>query len=379
MGTKKVTFPHMGTLYIPIKALFENLGLSVVVPPPPSKRTMALGSRYAPEFACLPMKLNIGNYIEALEAGAEVIIMGGGGGPCRFGYYAQVQNEILKDLGYKFEMIVLEPPQGHVLELYRKIRELVGPLSLRGLKYAIQLAWEKVLAIDRLQAEVHRLAGREVEKGSVNREFEAGLDGVDRANSFTAIRQAVEESLANLRGLKLRPASQKTLRIGIIGEIYMVLEPFANLEIEKHLEAMGVEVVRKIFLGEWVRAHLFLNPFRLRRERAKLLELARPYLGHFVGGHGLETIANTIEMADEGVDGVIQIAPFTCMPEIVAESILPRVSQDHGIPSLTLYLDEHSGEAGLLTRLEAFVDLLRRRNLAPPGEATVEPAAFSLT
>ncbi|MCL4515128.1 MAG: CoA protein activase [Firmicutes bacterium] len=355
----------MGTLYIPIKALFENLGLSVVIPPPPSKRTLALGGRYAPEFACLPMKLNIGNYLEALEAGAEVIIMGGGTGPCRFGYYAQVQNEILKDLGYQFEMIVLEPPQGHVLELYRKIRELVGSLSLRDLKYAIQLAWDKVLAIDRLQVEVHRLAGREVERGRVNREFEAGLGAIDRANSFAAIRQAAEESLLKLKAVKVRPPAQKPLRVGIIGEIYMVLEPFANLEVEKHLAEMGVEVVRKIFLGEWVRDHLFLNPFRLGRERARLLKLARPYLGHFVGGHGLETIANTVEMAGEGVDGVIQIAPFTCMPEIVAESILPRVSQDHGIPSLTLYLDEQSGEAGLLTRLEAFVDLLRRRNLAP--------------
>jgi len=46
------------------------------------------------------------------------------------------------------------------------------------------------------------------------------------------------------------------------------------------------------------------------------------------------------------------------MPEIVAEAILPGVSTAMGIPVLTLIIDEHSGEAGILTRLEAFVDLL---------------------
>jgi predicted nucleotide-binding protein (sugar kinase/HSP70/actin superfamily) len=53
--------------------------------------------------------------------------------------------------------------------------------------------------------------------------------------------------------------------------------------------------------------------------------------------------------------------PFTCMPEIVAQGILTRVSRDLSFPVLTLIIDEHTGEAGINTRLEAFVDLLRAR------------------
>ncbi|MEM5770324.1 MAG: CoA protein activase, partial [Bacillota bacterium] len=52
---------------------------------------------------------------------------------------------------------------------------------------------------------------------------------------------------------------------------------------------------------------------------------------------------------------------FTCMPEIVAKSILPQISKDYGMPVMTLVLDEHAGEAGIMTRIEAFVDLLERR------------------
>ncbi|MFY9273306.1 MAG: hypothetical protein WAO37_09920, partial [Thermacetogeniaceae bacterium] len=45
-----------------------------------------------------------------------------------------------------------------------------------------------------------------------------------------------------------------------------------------------------------------------------------------------------------------------CMPEIVAHSVFPALAKDYDIPLLTFYLDEHSGEAGIQTRLEAFLD-----------------------
>jgi predicted nucleotide-binding protein (sugar kinase/HSP70/actin superfamily) len=49
------------------------------------------------------------------------------------------------------------------------------------------------------------------------------------------------------------------------------------------------------------------------------------------------------------------------MPEIVAKTILPTVSKDMGIPIMSLVIDEHSSETGFLTRIEAFTDLIRRR------------------
>jgi len=79
-----------------------------VTPPLITKKTLELGVKYAPEYVCMPMKINLGNFIEALELGADTIVMGGGWGPCRFGYYAQIERDILQELGYDFQMIVLE-------------------------------------------------------------------------------------------------------------------------------------------------------------------------------------------------------------------------------------------------------------------------------
>lgn len=77
----------------------------------------------------------------------------------------------------------------------------------------------------------------------------------------------------------------------------------------------------------------------------------------------METVGNTVHFARLKYDGIIQIGPLTCMPEIVAQSILPLISQKEGIPCMTLWFDELSATAGLNTRLEAFVDMIQRQKL----------------
>ena len=95
---------------------------------------------------------------------------------------------------------------------------------------------------------------------------------------------------------------------------------------------------------------------------------AHPYLAHFVGGEGRTTIGHIVIYTYEGFDGIIHLMPFTCMPELVARSIFPRLQRELDIPILSLIIDEQTGKAGLLTRLEAFIDLLwvRRKRGALP-------------
>ena len=76
-------------------------------------------------------------------------------------------------------------------------------------------------------------------------------------------------------------------------------------------------------------------------------------------------MGNSVTYARNNLDGIVHIAPFTCMPEIVAQSILKEVSQQEDIQILSLVFDEHTAEAGLMTRLEAFVDLLSRKTAIP--------------
>ena len=99
--TKKITFPHIGNYYIPINYLVKNItNQEVIIPPKITRKTIELGSKYSPDYVCVPFKYNLGNFIEALELGADTILQAGGG--CRYGYYAELQEQILKSLNYKF-------------------------------------------------------------------------------------------------------------------------------------------------------------------------------------------------------------------------------------------------------------------------------------
>ena len=101
----RVSFQHIGNMWVGLKAVADKIGFDLVVPPITSQRTLSLGTRYSPEMVCLPFKLTLGNMIESLEMGADTLITIGQYGPCRFGYYHRVQEIILRDLGYDFELL----------------------------------------------------------------------------------------------------------------------------------------------------------------------------------------------------------------------------------------------------------------------------------
>lgn len=353
----KLTFPHMGNLYIPLKTFFEGIGNEVITPPYCSKRTLEIGTKLAPEYACLPLKINLGNFIEAFERGADTIVMAGGIGPCRFGYYCEIQREILKKNGYDFEMIVLEPPKGQMLKLINNIKRLLKK-DISTLINSARFAWKKAIILDNLERIISKKRAMERKKGEtekVYKELIKKLENISEENMLEKFSVEIEEKLNMIEEDKKVP-----LVIGIVGEIYTILEPFANLNIEKQLGELGVETKRNIYITDWVRENLFpkfLKPKNLN----EIIEKAFPYIRHFVGGHGQESVAQIVNFSNKNFDGVIHLLPFTCMPEIVAKSAIPKVSKDYKIPVMTLVLDEHSGEIGFRTRLEAFVDLIGQK------------------
>ena len=90
---------------------------------------------------------------------------------------------------------------------------------------------------------------------------------------------------------------------------------------------------------------------------------AKKYMKRPIGGECIETIGDTVYAAKNGVDGVIHLMPFSCMPEIVSQNILSKVSKNEDIPVLSLVLDEQTGKTGYITRVEAFVDLVKRKRV----------------
>ncbi len=363
----KVTFPHMGTLYIPLRLLFTNLGLEVVVPPPISKETMNLGVRHSPEGACLPFKLTLGNYLEAAALGADTFFMAQGYGLCRFGFYTEVQQKIMRELGYDCNMALVNISQNVLQNLLRRLKELSGKSYLQVLR-AVRLALVGIKVLDDLEKLLYKVRPRELRKGESTKVYQNTLARLERASSVSELRRVGSEGLQELAAVSQDP-NRTPLRVGILGEFYVVLEPFTSSDVERRLGEMGVEITKYLYPSDWVSFHMFMQLFRIFKEHKSAAEAARPYLAYNVSGDGLQTVGQTILCAEEGFDGIVQLYPFTCMPEIVAKHLLPKVSDDYRIPVLSLGLDEHSGNAGFVTRLEAYVDLLNRRKSLMGREA----------
>ncbi len=353
----KISFPRMGYSYIALKWLVENLGHECIVPPEPSNHTLDLGVRYAPEFACIPFKILLGTYIEVARMGAEAVVTSGGMGPCRAGYYWVMHKYLLEEMGLPLKIIAMEMPLLNLGDFWGKIDYLRrgGGVSLKELLRVLKVTWAKVKAIDDIEIRAHQVRPREVRRGDTTRAINTGLDYIDAAQGEEEIRQARQEAMDLLVGVE-RDDERQPLKIGIIGEIYVVLEPAANHYIQLLLGEMGVETDRSIYLSSYTRKNTIINL------EGDLFAIARPYLNEApIGGHGVNSIAETILYARHGFDGVVQLAPFSCIPEIVAKSIIPAVSRDFDIPVQTVFIDEQTGRAGVQTRLEAFVDLLQWR------------------
>ena len=66
-------------------------------------------------------------------------------------------------------------------------------------------------------------------------------------------------------------------------------------------------------------------------------------------------------LQDNSIDGIITITAFGCGPDSLMIEKIARAAKQYKKPHLNLTVDEQTGEAGFVTRIEAFVDMLYRK------------------
>ena len=137
----------------------------------------------------------------------------------------------------------------------------------------------------------------------------------------------------------------------------MLLDPFSNMNIEEKVAGMGVQLSKSVWLSDWLNDRFRFRPFR-RNQFQLAWKKALHYMEFPAGGESIKSVGKALHYARKGYDGIIHLMPFTCMPELVAQTVIARISRDYRLPVLTLIYDEHTSSTGLQTRLEAFIDLL---------------------
>ena len=258
----RVTYPHLGELYITTEHFFRALGLEPVTPPFASRRTLELGIKHCPEMTCAPCKIVCGNYQEGLELGADRLVLFGGPDTCRLGYLARPQAERLHDAGFQFTPHPLSL-RGVAADIVRLARELAEPSPLELVEAARTLL-ASIALVDDIEAEALRLRPRQREPGATTRLRTEALQAARACEDRTEIQERREAILAPLRNAP-RGENRRVFRLGLLGDAYSISEPFFNMNLEQRLGRMGVEVDRWFWLSRSLRLPL-LERVRQRSE-----------------------------------------------------------------------------------------------------------------
>lgn len=359
----KISFPYMGQV-LGYKKLLEGLGHEVIMPHKPTQKTFDLGVLYSPEFICYPFKVMMGTYIEICDQGAELIVSSGGSGPCRAGMYCEVHRKILKQLGYKTEVLIFDSIFQHPVKFIKKMLKLKNKTSIFKVASLIRYTLKLLPLLDKIDEKIKVLRAYEINSGDFDRALEKIHNIFNKTSKTKELKSAFEQANKILDSVpvKMREENEK-VRIGIVGEIYVAMEAATNNEIEKRLNALGVEVANNQTISGWIEHHTAIRKNH-KKESWRIFDSGLEYRRCACGGHAVENTGWIKEYAEKGFDGVIHLMPFGCLPELVTRSIIPQMTADLDIPILTMSIDEQNGEANTQTRLEAFVDLCKSKKKA---------------
>lgn len=153
--------------------------------------------------------------------------------------------------------------------------------------------------------------------------------------------------LNNSDTIKPKQANNLNLKFALLGYPYLIYDNFISVNIISKLRQLGVnaltiENIHPLYLSLQRNCGL---PKRLFWTFSDLVLKAAYLL--FKRGN---------------IDGVIHVTAFGCGPDSLTNKLIEMEAKKHqNIPFMTLMLDEHTGEAGISTRLEAFVDMVKRR------------------
>ena len=397
-----------------VAAAFRSMGIAATVLPPPDRRTLDLGSRHLTGDECLPAKVTLGDFLKVAEAPGfdptrAAFFMPTTEGPCRFGQYGPSIRKALRDLGFPDARLV-SPTSG---DGYR-VLGVSGP----GLR---RVAWRGIVSSDILRKLLLRTRPYERVTGDADRAYRVSLRDLCAALETRGLSPKAHLALLLTALIRIRdrfraiPARYERgrLLIGIQGEIFCRLEEFSNGELIRRLEAYGAEAWQSE-VSEWVwycnadqeatlrhagdglSLTMLSAKVRDHVQRADAAVLRAPFAEDFLGNEEPDDVRHVLragapylpqrgaggEMVlsagkvdcfyHSGVDGILDVSPFTCMNGIVSEALYPRQSAEHaGLPVKNVYVD--GTDRDLSSELEIFLELARAYQRVKPHPRRYPP------
>lgn len=347
-----ISFPHLGNYYIPISYVLRKLTkCKIIIPEKNNKEITEKGSKESPEEICSPFKYNLGAYIDALEKGANVLIQGGGG--CRYGYYAELQEKILQEKGYKFKFInLIKNNHISLISLYKELKKINKKINIvKYIKYLLE-GITLMITMDKLDKYIRENLAKEKEKGTFEQIEKEYFKEIKQENlSFLKILKMYIKYKNKYKNIEKTDKELK--EILLIGELYSLIDAESSCNIERNLAKSGYIIKRYTDLTYLLITKRFMKHI-YRYQARKLLK-------YQLGADGTESVSHALHHSKKGISGIIHMKSFGCTPEINAIPILNHISNTYNVPIMYLSFECENNIYNIDTKIEAFCEMINSK------------------
>lgn len=301
---------------------FNFLGIEVVLSDYTTKQTMSKGASYVVSETCLPIKIYVGHVLNLLEKGVDKIFV-----PSIQSVAHKIYNcskirglpDLIRNV-LKADFTMIEPTldkseAGH--GLYEFLTEAVAPFNITDkelIKKASKAGWR---VLNNFQVMTRSGISHKV-----------------------ALKNAIENKMIIPTEKKEHP-----IKIAVVSHAYNLYDERVSMKIFDKLEALNVSV---------------LSAENLTLEQTTEGIMAIGTNIYWANEHEMTGAAGHF-LQDNLIDGLITITAFGCGPDSLMIEKIARSAKQYKKPHLNLTVDEQTGEAGFVTRIEAFVDMLYRK------------------
>ncbi len=301
---------------------FSDLGIEIVLSDNTTKKTMSEGSALVVPETCIPIKVYVGHILNLIDKGIDKIFI-----PSIQSIAPKIYNcskirglpDLIRNV-IKRDFTIIEATLDKSEKnkgLYSFLAEAVKPFGITDMeriKKASKTAW-------RVYNNYHVMT-----------------------RSGFSYKKAIKYALENK---VIIPDTEKSypINIALIAHAYNLYDDRVSMKIFDKLEKLDVKVYTADALT-FDQMEEGLNIMKSKLYWANEYELTGA-AGHYI--------------SDKNIDGIITVNAFGCGPDSLMLERIARFARKRNKPILHLSIDEQTGEAGFVTRIEAFVDMLFRK------------------
>lgn len=322
MKKKKIGIPYALYFYeyYPLwKDFLSRLGAEVILSQPTNKKILDLGIRSALSEVCLPVKVFYGHVLSLVDQVDYILI----------------PRMVCIERGAFFCPKLIGLPD-MVKSSLGTICSQINPLiDVRQ----SDSTWKNSLV----------KVGRLITDNSIaiSRAFSGSWENFQKSYCANLLRPNTFVSNMNQKKVRERPSrdSEIPVNIAILGHDYLINDPYINLNLIHKLKKMNVNI---------------LTPEMVQRGviKKQLKKLYKPIFWSL----SRRVVGAAFYYFEKKVEGIIHLTSFECGEDSMVGELIHHQSQQYpGVAYTEFVFDEHTGEAGINTRIEAFLDMIRRK------------------